>query len=76
LVVFISTLLFAYGYLFYLFFVAKNIAVQYHLNVKCCHLIWAALTVPLSIVSDHCDLRHMTLSNHSAAICNRMSPTL
>jgi len=34
---------FANGYLFYLFFVVKENAVQYHLNVKWCHLIWAAL---------------------------------
>jgi len=42
LVVFISLLFLANIYLFYLFFVVRNNAVQYCSNVKWCHLIWAA----------------------------------
>jgi len=38
-------LVFGKGYLFYLFFVVKNTAVQYSLNVKWCHLIWTILWI-------------------------------
>jgi len=44
--VFISTLLFwGNGYLFYLFFVVRNNAVQYRSNVKWWHSIWTTVIV-------------------------------
>jgi len=47
LLVFISILFIGNGYLFYLFFVVKNNAVQYHSDVKWCPWIWTTLFVKL-----------------------------
>jgi len=46
-----ALLLFGMGYLFQLFFVVRNNAVQYRSNVKWCHLIWplCSCTAPGSI---------------------------
>jgi len=36
---------FSYGYLFNLYFAVKNNGVQYRLNAKWCHLMWATLFI-------------------------------